>query len=115
LVLVRDLERRSLKARSKDKHVLELSFLHVLGESNDKDGRDFFLDGGADRSVGNNSVVTIVQVDMVAVGAIREAVVIQTRAERGRGCRQRVCQAKVTESIAQASDVDAVRAVVVKA
>lgn len=107
LVLVRDLERRCLEARSEDKHVLELSLLHVLGESNDKDGRDFLLDGGTDRSVGIDRVVTIVQVDMVAVGAIGKAVVVQTRAERGRG-RGQVCQAKVTESIAQASDVDAV-------
>lgn len=42
LVLVGDLEGGSFKARCEDKHVLELSLLHILGKANNKDGRDFF-------------------------------------------------------------------------
>lgn len=42
LLTLGDLKSGGFKARGEDKHVLELSLVHVLGESDDKNGRDLF-------------------------------------------------------------------------
>lgn len=107
LVLVGDLEGGCFEARCEDKHVLELSLLHILGEAYHKDGRDFFGSRVVDR--GRNEVTAR---GVVVTKETRA----QTRVARGsrgaQGMKALCSQAQATESIAQTADMNAVRVVI---
>jgi len=94
LILVGDLERGCFEARGENKHVLEFSFLHIVGKAYHKDGRDLLLAKGAVAS----AVAAIETVGSADVGAARveretiagdASVAVETRAQ-GRGGRRLV-------------------------
>lgn len=68
LILVGNLEGGSLKARGEHKHILELALLHVLWETNDKDGGDLL----GQRAIGGASIGVEAKVAVAVVAVAVE-------------------------------------------
>lgn len=99
-ILVGNLERGRFKAWRKDKHVLELSFLHILGEPDDKDGRDLLGGASTDIAVAVRGRVVVESVAKEAGAAIVAAM-------------EALCsQGETTETTGEAANMDAVGKVV---